>query len=378
MKSPRTRRSTKASPDDARKPPGVTHATRHRRGVTAGASANARAERERALVAREEAVARRERALRWQEATVRASQPPTQTRADIERLMGQLREANERLIVAAVQAQNLSDEAHTETAQARDELDDLLNELRSANERLAAGAAQAHAMTEEARAREEEYRRLSVRLLTLQDEERRRLALDLHDSTGQRLAALTMNLDIAGRATKALDARSRRALAESRALAEACAREVRTFAYLLHPPLLEEAGLLSAVRWYAEGFGKRSGIHVVVDLDEVGRLPRPIETALFRVVQESLTNVHRHASATTASIRLTVTADVVALEIHDQGHGLRDPLAHQTGMLQSETLGVGIQGMRERIRQLGGTFDVEFTDKGTTVCVGVPLNADTP
>jgi signal transduction histidine kinase len=187
-----------------------------------------------------------------------------------------------------------------------------------------------------------------------------------------------MNLDIAGRAARALDAPSRRTLAESRALAEECAREVRTLAYLLHPPLLDEAGLLSAVRWYAEGFAKRSGIHVVVDLDEVGRLPRPIETALFRVVQESLTNVHRHASTTTASIRLTVTADVVALEVHDQGHGLRDPVAHQTGMLRPETLGVGIQGMRERILQLGGTFDVEFTDKGTSVCVGVPLKADTP
>ncbi len=378
MKSPRTRSSKKASPGAAKKPPGVAHVTRHQRGVTAGVSVNARVERERALVAREEAVARRERALRRQEATLRVSQPPTQTRADIDRLMGQMREANERLIVAAIHAQNLSDDAHTETAQARDELDNLLNQLRSANEGLAAGAAQAHAMAEEARAREEKYRRLSSRLLTLQDEERRRLALDLHDSTGQRLAALTMNLDIAGRAARSLAAPSRRALAESRVLAEECAREVRTLAYLLHPPLLEEAGLLSAVHWYAEGFAKRSGIDVVADLDEVGRLPRPIETALFRVVQESLTNVHRHASTTTASIRLTVASDVVALEIHDQGHGLREPLAHQTGMLQPETLGVGIQGMRERISQLGGTFDVEFTDKGTTVRVGVPLNADTP
>jgi signal transduction histidine kinase len=115
-----------------------------------------------------------------------------------------------------------------------------------------------------------------------------------------------------------------------------------------------------------------------VELADVGRLSRPIETALFRVVQESLTNVHRHASTSTASIRLTVTAGIVALEIHDQGHGRRSRPAHQTRTLQPETLGVGIQGMRERIRQLGGTFDVEFTDKGTTVCVGVPLNADTP
>ena len=123
---------------------------------------------------------------------------------------------------------------------------------------------------------------------------------------------------------------------------------------------------------------KRSDIHVVLDMGEVGRLPAPIETALFRVVQEGLTNVHRHASTTTASIRLTATADAVVLEIHDQGHGLRDPLTHQNGTLLPETLGVGIRGMRERIRQLGGTFDVEFTDEGTTVCVGVPLKADTP
>lgn len=376
MKEPRVRRATTASPD-AKKPPGVAPATRNPRGMTGGTAANARAEHERTLVAREAAVVRRERALELHDATAHAAQTPTQNRAEVERLMGQMREANERLLVAAVQSQELSDEAHIETAQARKELDTLLHQLRSANERLAAGAAQAHTMAEEARAREEEYRRLSSRLLTLQDDERRRLARDLHDSTGQRLAVLIMNLDMVERATTALDAPLRRALAESRSLAEECAREVRTFAYLLHPPLLEEAGLLSAVRWYAEGFEKRSGIHVAVELGKVGRLPPPIETALFRVVQESLTNVHRHASATTASIRLTVMADVVALEIHDQGHGLGAPLTHQTGVSRPEALGVGIQGMRERIRQLGGTFDVEFTDDGTTVSVGVPLNADT-
>jgi signal transduction histidine kinase len=164
---------------------------------------------------------------------------------------------------------------------------------------------------------------------------------------------------------------------ESRSLAEQCSQEVRTLAYLLHPPLLDEAGLLSAVRWYAEGFTKRSGIHVVLDLGEVGRLPGPIETALFRVVQEALTNVHRHASTTTALIRLTATGDAVALDIHDEGHGLRDPVTHANGT-PPETLGVGIQGMRERVRQLGGTFDVEFTDTGTTVRVRVPMYGDLP
>ena len=297
-----------------------------------------------------------------------------QNLADVERLMGQLREANERLLVAAVYAQNRSDEAHADAARARADLDDLMNRLQDANHRLAAAAARAERMAEEATARQEEYRRLSSRLLTLQDEERRRLALDLHDSTAQRLAALTMNLDVVEGTREALDARACRALAESRSLAEQCSREVRTFAYLLHPPLLDERGLPAAVRWFVEGFTKRSGIQVTLDLHDVGRLPGAIETALFRVIQESLTNVHRHASTATASITLTSTADAVALDIEDQGRRRRREMLPQTSAPLPETLGVGIQGMRERIRQLGGTFDVAFTDTGTTVRVRVPLN----
>ena len=297
-----------------------------------------------------------------------------QSLADVERLMGQMREANERLLVAAVDAQNQSDEAHADAARARADLDDLMNRLQDANHRLAAAAARAERMAEEATARQEEYRRLSSRLLTLQDEERRRLALDLHDSTAQRLAALTMNLDVVEGTREALDARARRALAESRSLAEQCSREVRTFAYLLHPPLLDERGLPAAVRWFVEGFTKRSGIQVTLDLHDVGRLPGAIETALFRVIQESLTNVHRHASTATASITLTSTADAVALDIEDQGRRRRREMLPQTSAPLPETLGVGIQGMRERIRQLGGTFDVAFTDTGTTVRVRVPLN----
>jgi signal transduction histidine kinase len=231
----------------------------------------------------------------------------------------------------------------------------------------------AHTMAEEATQREEAYRRLSGRLLNLQDDERRRFAADLHDSMGQRLAALVMNLDLLKRAEGALDARSRQVLMESRSLAAQCVQEVRTMAYLLHPPLFEEIGLVSAARWYVMGFMKRSGIHVAMSLDEIGRLPRPIEMALFRVVQESLTNVHRHASTSTASVRLTKTANEVVLDIQDCGHGLREDLAKQNDAPMPDTFGVGIQGMRERIRQLAGTFDVEFTDKGTTVRVTVPL-----
>jgi signal transduction histidine kinase len=288
---------------------------------------------------------------------LRAREESAQTRAEVEQLLTQMREANERLIVAAVHAQNQSDEAHAEAARARAELDDLMNRLQDANERLATAAAHAQLMAEEAAARQEKYRELSSRLLTLQDEERRRLALDLHDSTAQRLAALTMNLDVVEGTREALDTRARRALAESRSLAEQCSREVRALAYLLHPPLLDERGLPAAVRWFVEGFTKRSGIQVTLNLHDVGRLPGSIEMAVFRVIQESLTNVHRHASTTTASINLTTTADALALDIEDQGRGLRDQEPHQNSPLLPETLGVGIQGMRERIRQLGGTFD---------------------
>jgi signal transduction histidine kinase len=335
--------------------------------------AKALAERERGVMRREESVSRREHSIGQREAALRGREASVQTGAEVERLMGQMREANERLVIAAVDAQNQSDEAHTEVAQTRTELDALTRELRDAHERLAAAVAHAHTMAEDARRRQEEYQQLSGRLLTLQDEERRRLAIDLHESTGQRLAALTMNLDSVEGAGKALDARSRRALAESRSLAAQCAQEVRTFAYLLHPPLLDEVGLVSAMRWYAEGFTTRSGIQVVMNLGNVGRLPRPIETALFRIVQESLTNVHRHASTSTASIRLMSTANTVVLEIQDQGRGLRDGLRSEHGALLPTTLGVGIQGMRERIRQLGGMFDVEFTEQGTTVRVSVPV-----
>ena len=294
--------------------------------------------------------------------TARARERSAQTRAEVEQLLAKMRDANERLLVAAVLAQNESDEAHAQASLAKAEIDRLLNRLDE--------------MAQEAGAREEAYRQLSTRLLTLQDEERRRLALDLHDSTAQRLAALSMNLDVVEGARQALDARARRALAESRTLAEQCSREVRTLAYLLHPPLLDERGLPAAVGWFVEGFTKRSGIEVTLNMHDVGRLPEAIERSLFRVIQESLTNVHRHASTATASITLTATVDEVALDIEDQGRGLRDQAPHPQGTLRPETLGVGIQGMRERTHELGGRFDVAFTDSGTTVCVRVPLNKD--
>jgi signal transduction histidine kinase len=155
-------------------------------------------------------------------------------------------------------------------------------------------------------------------------------------------------------------------------LAESCAREVRTLAYLLHTPLLEERGLVAAVRRYVQGFMERSHIRIHLDVAEVPRLPRPIEIAFFRVVQESLTNIHRHASTAMASIRIATESRMVTLEIHDRGRGLRKDLKQGEGVSAPAVLGVGIQGMRERIQQLGGAFEVVFTAKGTTVRATVP------
>jgi signal transduction histidine kinase len=350
---------------------GRVRAARHPSLATSGKAKTAGA-REQTELAREASLQRRERALAVREVALHEMEISAQPAAEIEHLIAQLREANERLIVSAVHAESMSDEARTEAAVARSELERLLGRLREANAQLVAASRQARAFEEQARQREEDYRRLSSRLLHVQDEERRRLAVDLHDSTAQLLTCLMMNLDLFEQGVPALDMPLHELLAESRSLAQQCARDVRTFAYLLHPPLLDEVGLQPAIRWYVEGFTNRSGIRVDLDLGEFERLPGPIELALFRVIQESLTNVHRHAASATASIRLTGTSRAVTLEIRDRGRGLRDDL--KDAAARSELLGVGIQGMRERIRQLGGTFDVAFTDHGTTVHVDMPIN----
>ena len=373
-KPSRSRAVKRASAGGSKKPSGRGRATRNPSLATSGGQAKAIGPRERAVLAREASLQRRERALAAEEAALHKREISAQPAAEIEQLMAQLREANERLIVAAVHAESSSDVARTEAAEARSELERLLDRLRDANAQLVAASAQARALGEQARQREEDYRRLSSRLLHVQDEERRRLAVELHDSTGQLLTGLIMNLGLLQQGVPGLDASSHRLLADSQSLADQCAREVRTFAYLLHPPLLDEIGLQPAVRWYVEGFASRSGIHVDLDLGEFERLPGPMELALFRVIQESLTNVHRHAASATVSVRLTGTLHAVTLEVQDRGRGLRDDLKDPA--VRSELLGVGIQGMRERIRQLGGTFKVAFTDHGTTVRVDVPIHGD--
>ena len=214
-------------------------------------------------------------------------------------------------------------------------------------------------------------RELSARLLQLQDDERRRIARELHDSVGQTLAALAMNLS-AVRLDFERMAQTVHTLTDTENLVRDMSSEVRTISHLLHPPLLDEAGLQSALRWYVEGFAVRSKINVDLDLPEnFGRLPRESETAIFRVVQECLTNIHRHSESPTAKIRLRERGQEVIVEIADKGKGI--PPEKKEDMSSAGTPGVGIRGMRERIRQLGGSLEINSNDSGTVVTVHLPI-----
>ncbi len=217
-------------------------------------------------------------------------------------------------------------------------------------------------------------RDLSGQLLRSQDEERRRLARELHDSTGQKLSALAMNLGALNQSAAALDPRAQRALAESLALTEDCLREMRTLAYLLHPPELDELGLPDAARQYVGGFFERSGIPVELELSsDLGRLPQEIEITLFRILQESLNNVLRHSGSPRAWVHVFRSADDVIMKVQDEGQGMQESPLRQPGTLPA-TLGVGIAGMRERVTQLGGRLEIQSTEKGTTLKAVLPLN----
>jgi signal transduction histidine kinase len=227
----------------------------------------------------------------------------------------------------------------------------------------------------ERRQAEDSLRQLSTRLLRVQDEERQRLARDLHDSTAQSLAGLSMNLAVAQECRAALDERGRAALDESEALAEHCSREIRSLSYLLHPPLLTEVGLVAAVRWCADGFAQRSGIAVELDLSKgFGRLPADVENALFRIVQECLANVQKHSGSPTARIRLARQGRRVALEVRDDGRGMPADLPGRGDAVAS--FGVGLLGMRERVRQLGGRFAIDSGAGGATIRVDIDLPND--
>ena len=213
---------------------------------------------------------------------------------------------------------------------------------------------------------------LSQRLLKVQDEERRRVARDLHDSTGQTLAALKMSVAVLEQRLRENQSTSE-ALSEIAALADQALQEIRTTSYLLHPPLLDEAGFTSAAQWYVDGFAKRSGIKLKFDFTTpLERLPVAIETALFRVLQESLTNVHRHSRAREVSIRFQHQAETVVLEIRDYGRGIPMERLNELRETSSET-GVGLAGMRERLNELNGKLEIESDAHGTSLRAIVPM-----
>ncbi len=216
-------------------------------------------------------------------------------------------------------------------------------------------------------------RELTGRLLVTQDEERRHMARELHDSAGQTLAALGMNLSVLQTIAAGGDGEVARLAAESQRLSDDLNREIRTLSYLLHPPLLDEVGLTSALRWYVDGFAQRSKIAVELDLpDQAARLPRDLELVVFRVVQESLTNVHRHSGSGSAKIYLRHSDHAVDFEISDRGRGISPE--KQRDMTAAKS-GVGVRGMQERVRQLGGTLQIVSGGDGTKVIVNLPMRS---
>jgi PAS domain S-box-containing protein len=226
------------------------------------------------------------------------------------------------------------------------------------------------------KAAEEIAMRLTSRILSLQDIERRRIARELHDCLGQYLSALKMNLDQLS--TEASDdpkgiARKEKRLSECLEMVERCLTETRTLSHLMHPPLLDEAGLASAIRWYVEGFIKRSSIEASLNLPSVlPRLRSNMELALFRVLQESLTNVHRHSSCSSVEVTIEVNAAEVSLRVKDNGSGI-PPSRLRSLREGSAEVGIGLAGMRERVRDLGGHLNLDSDTTGTTVTAVMPI-----
>lgn len=214
-------------------------------------------------------------------------------------------------------------------------------------------------------------RKLSSRLMRVQDEERRRIARELHDSLGQYLAAAKINLEVLS-AQKNL---GNGQLQEAQHLIDRAISDIRTLSHLLHPPLLDEAGFGSAARWFVEGFGKRSGIATRLRMPaKLDRLPSEIETALFRILQESLTNVHRHSGSREVEVRLTIYHSVVTLAIDDNGKGIPQDVLERFGK-SGVNLGVGLAGMRERVKELNGRLELESDKSGTRLRAIIPIPA---
>jgi signal transduction histidine kinase len=228
--------------------------------------------------------------------------------------------------------------------------------------------------TRELEVANDNLRDLSARLLQLQDEERRRIARELHDGIGQLLAAMTMNQAVLQERGNITDARAKEALQENGAMVQEILRGIRTISHLLHPPLLDEAGLPSALRLYIDEFSQRSGIKVRLECDDIGRLSPEAETAFFRVTQECLSNVHRHSGSQTARVTLRNQNGTLRLEVQDEGRGI--PRDKEQDMMMGGG-GVGLRGMRERLTQIGGRLRIQSASRGTLVTAQAPKDTAT-
>ncbi|HYX73841.1 MAG TPA: response regulator [Steroidobacteraceae bacterium] len=225
--------------------------------------------------------------------------------------------------------------------------------------------------TEELEKAYRSLRVLSMRMMQMQDEDRRRIARDLHDSAGQLLAALGMELASLNRRAATLSPELAEDIGGSLQLVQQLTQDIRTASYLLHPPLLDDAGLTGALRWYVTGLSKRSGIAIRLELDErLGRLPRELEAAVFHIVQESLTNIHRHSGSKTAILRIELGGGRLLLEIEDEGSGIP---AEKLREIQMQGSGVGIAGMRERVLHFNGDMRITSLSTGTRIAVSFPV-----
>jgi signal transduction histidine kinase len=218
---------------------------------------------------------------------------------------------------------------------------------------------------------EEEQREFSRRLYQSQDEERRRIARELHDSTGQKLAVLGMSLSMARGSIATKPREFDKILSQCASLTRSISDELRTLSYLLHPPMLDECGLNKAIQWYVSGINQRKGLHVEVEItQELHRMSEEAELAIFRIVQASLTNVHLHSRASKAKVKIDQNLDGLIVAVSDDGEGIPDGVLDHSS--RTKTVGIGITGMRERVKQLGGRMEIETSRNGTRVKATVP------